>query len=297
MANTYVHPWNTASPGCLIFLIDQSGSMHDPFPLDMAGGGRRKSDAAATIFNSFLNELITINMTVLADASSEVRRRADICALGYEGTTVTSALDGVLANQPFVTLADLQMSPLSIEMRKRKEMDDTGGFYEVEIPFPVWIKAKAGAGTPMCAALRCAYDMASQWAINHPNNYPPVVVNLTDGMATDGDPVPIAQQISQVATNDGNALLFNVHISDSKASQVLYPASESDLPPGDRYAAQLFKMSSVIPETSRASLEQLMGRSVSPGARGMIFNGDASSIRLMFTFASAPATQPINPNR
>jgi len=296
MANTYARPWNTASPGCLIFLIDQSASMRDPFPSDVVGSGRRKSEVVATIFNSFLNELITINTEVRPDASSEVRRRADICALGYEGTTVTSALDGVLANQPFVTLADLQMSPLNIETRKHKEMDDVGGFYEVEIQFPIWIKAKTGAGTPMCAALRCAYDMASQWAINHPNNYPPVVVNLTDGQSTDGDPVSIAQQISQIATNDGNALLFNVHISDIKASQVLYPVSESDLP-NNQYATQLFRMSSVIPETSRTALDQLIGHPVPPGARGMIFNGDASSIRLMFTFASAPATQPIDPNR
>ncbi len=296
MANTYTHPWNTASPGCLIFLIDQSASMGDPFPVDMGAGNRRKSDAVATIFNSFLNELITINTVVMPDASSEVRRRAYICALGYEGTTVMSALDGILANEPFVTLAQLSMSPLSIETRKRKEMDDVGGFYEVETPFPIWIKAKTGAGTPMCAALSRAFDMATQWAINHPNNYPPVVVNLTDGMATDGDPVPIAQQITQIATNDGNALLFNVHIADIKASPVQYPVSESDLP-NDQYARQLFRMSSMIPETSRAALEQLIGRPVPPGARGMIFNGDASSILLMFKFASAPATQPLDPNR
>lgn len=294
--NSYARRWNSATPGCMIFLIDQSGSMSEPFAMEQVGGGKRKCDMVATIFNSFLNELITVNTEVLPDSSSDVKRRADICALGYEGSTVTAALNGVLANQPFVSLADLQTNPLDIEMRKRKEIDDTGNFYEVEVPFPIWIKAKNGGGTPMCAALRRAQDMASQWAINHSNNYPPVIINLTDGMATDGDPTSIAQQITQISTSDGNALLFNVHITNLKASPVLYPVSESELP-NDQYARQLFRMSSVIPETSRAMLESLLGHQIAQGARGMIFNGDASSIRLMFNFVSAPATQPIDPNR
>lgn len=296
MANAYVRRWESANPGCMIFLIDQSGSMADSFAMEQVGGGKRKCDMVATIFNGFLNELITINTVVLPDSSSEVKRRADICALGYEGTAANSALGGPLAHQPFVTLTDLQMNPLDIEMRKRKEIDDTGNFYEVEIPFPIWIKAKHGGGTPMCAALRRALDMASQWAINHPNNYPPVIINLTDGIATDGDPAQVAQQITQVSTTDGNALLFNVHITNLKASPVMYPVSESELP-NDQYARQLFRMSSIIPETSRALLESLLGRPVAPGARGMIFNGDASSIRLMFNFVSAPVTQPLDPNR
>jgi hypothetical protein len=296
MTNDYSRRWNSATPGCMIFLIDQSGSMSDQFAIEQIGGGRRKCDMVATIFNSFLNELITVNTEVMADSNSEVKQRADICALGYEGTSATSALNGRLAGQPFATLAELQMNPLDIELRKRKEIDDTGNFYEVEIPFPVWIRPKHGGGTPMCAALRRAYDMASQWAINHPNNYPPVIINLTDGMSTDGDPLSLAQQITQIATSDGNALLFNVHITSVKASPVLYPSSERDLP-NDSYARHLFAMSSVIPDTSRVLLESLLGSSIHPEARGMIFNGDASSIRLMFNFVSAPATQPLDPNR
>lgn len=296
MATTYTRRWNSATPGCLIFLLDQSGSMSEPFAKEQVGSGRRKCDMVATIFNSFLNELITINTEVHADSTSEVKQRADICALGYEGSSVQSAFDGFLSSQPFATLSDLQMNPLEIEMRKRQEMDDTGNFYQVEIPFPVWIKAKHGGGTPMCVALSRARDLASQWALNHPDNYPPVIINLTDGMSTDGDPSSIAQQIAQIDTNDGSALLFNVHITGLNASQVLYPASETELP-GDQYARLLFNMSSIIPETSRMLLESLLGRAVPFGSRGMIFNGDASSIRLMFNFVSAPATQPIEPNR
>jgi hypothetical protein len=297
MADSYARFWNSATPGCMIFLLDQSDSMKDPFANEQVGSGRRKSDMVATIFNSFLNELITINTTVQSDGTPEVKRRAEVCALGYQGSTVTSAFEGELAHQPFLSLADLQMNPLDIEIRKRKEMDDSGNMYEVEVPFPIWIKAKHSGGTPMRAALERAEAIAAQWADNHPTNYPPVIINLTDGVVTDGDPMNIAQKIAGIETSDGHALLFNVHITDLNASPVLYPASESDLP-NNQYARKLFAMSSVIPETSRALLESLLGgREVASDARGMIFNGDASSIRLMFNFVSAPATQPIDPNR
>jgi hypothetical protein len=37
-----------------------------------------------------------------------------------------------------------------------------------------------------------------------------------------------------------------------------------------------------------------LGRPVFPGARGLIFNGDAASVRQMFVFASVPATKPLD---
>lgn len=296
MADTYGRRWESSYPGCMIFLLDQSGSMGDAFGQAQAGGGKRKCDMVATIFNGFLNELITINTNILPDSTAEVKSRADISVLGYEGSKVTPALSGALAGQLFMTLADLQMNPIDVEMRKKKEVDDTGNVFEIQIPFPIWIKAYTGGGTPMCAALRRARELAEQWVSNHRVNYPPVVINLTDGMATDGDPLPLAQQLAQVETADGKALLFNVHLTQLNEPPVLYPVSEGELP-NDQYAKQLFKMSSVIPETSRAQLESLLGRPVPSGARGLIFNGDAASIRLMFNFVSMPATQPIDPNR
>jgi hypothetical protein len=87
-----------------------------------------------------------------------------------------------------------------------------------------------------------------------------------------------------------------VHITTLSDQEVRYPADEFELP-NDRYAKLLFSMSSAIPETSRQQLESLLGQPVSAGARGMIFNGNATSIRLMFTFASLRATQPLDPNR
>ncbi len=295
MANTYSQDWASHQPGCMIFLLDQSGSMASKFGQQQAGRDRRKCDMVATILNSFLNELITTNIIPKADGTSDVRPRADICVLGYEGSSIGSVLGGALAGRDFVSLPELQMNPVDIEMRKQKDTDDTGREYEVDVPFPIWVRPKAGGGTPMCAALQQAYGLAQQWSYTHADSYPPVIINVTDGAATDGDPTGISQQIMQITTNDGQALLFNVHITTLPDHPVAYPSRESDLP-NDRYGHQLFAISSIIPESSRTLLQMLIGRDVPQGARGMIFNGDATSVRMMFNFASKPRTQPLDPN-
>ncbi|HEU5376030.1 MAG TPA: vWA domain-containing protein [Ktedonobacteraceae bacterium] len=291
----YEQQWGGRSPGCLIFLLDQSGSMSDVFGFDQAGGGRRKCDMVATVLNGFIHELIVTN-TVIRDNEAEVRPRADIAVIGYEGSTYSSVLGGDLEDRDFVTLPELQDAPLRIETRMRREIDETGRTFEEPVDFPIWVDPMVGGGTPMCLALGRAQELAQQWADEHPYNYPPVIIHVTDGMSTDGDPRSIAQEICQISTTDGQALLFNVHITNLKAPTVMYPSSEDELP-HDKYAQLLFSMSSYIPETSRSLLSSLLGSFVPEGARGLIFNGDAASVRQMFVFASVPATQPLDPNR
>lgn len=294
--STYTQVWGGSHPGCLIFLLDQSGSMADPFGVTQAGAGRRKCDMVATVLNGFLNELIVTNTVAQKDGTTEVRPRADVAVIGYEGDYVGPVLTGALAGRAFVSLPELQMNPLDIERRKRKEIDDTGQEIEISVPFPVWVKPRAGNGTPMCAALLLAEQLAHHWAIDHPHHYPPVVINVTDGVATDGDPTDRALGLCQVETSDGQALLFTVHITDINSAPVAYPVSKNELP-HDWYARKLFDLSSVIPETSRNLLQSLLGRSVPLEARGLIFNGDAVSVRQMFVFASVPATQSLDPTR
>src|SRR2546423_3040343 len=110
MANTYTRDWASYQPGCMIFLLDQSGSMSEQFGLTQAGRGRRKCDVVAMILNSFLNELITTNLIPRKDGTSDVRPRADICVLGYEGSNIQSIFSGALAGRDFVSLPELYMN-------------------------------------------------------------------------------------------------------------------------------------------------------------------------------------------
>jgi hypothetical protein len=178
--------------------------------------------------------------------------------------------------------------------------DGSGNMAEMQVPFPIWVQPRVDGGTPMLQALSCARDVARDWAASHQNCYPPVVVNITDGMASDstteGDLEAAAQEITAITTEDGHALLFTIHVTDLPSYPVEYPASPDELP-RDPFARRLFALSSVIPDTARSALDTLLGRTVPLGARGLIYNGDAESILMMFRFASAPAIQIVDPNR
>jgi hypothetical protein len=291
----YTKQWGGPHPGCIIFLLDQSGSMVAPFGAGQPNRGERKCDMVAAVLNGFLQELILTNTLVRPDATTEVRPRADIAVIGYEGGNINSALGGSLSYQPFVSLPELQADPVKIERFENKEIDPrTGMEVQRTIEVPIWVRPKAGGGTPMCAALQRAKELASQWVASHPDNYPPVVINVTDGQSTDGDPTQLASELRQISTSDGQTLLFNVHITETKSMPVYYPASESDLM-GDKFARLLFSMSSEIPESIHGMLAQ-SGTFLQPGARGMIFNGDATSVRQMFQFGTLAATTPLDPN-
>src|SRR5690606_27884160 len=104
---------------------------------------------------------------------------------------------------------------------------------------------KADGHTPMCGAFQLARDSVSGWTDQHPDAFPPTVINITDGESTDGDPSNIAREITSIVTPDGPVLLFNCHISASGADSKLFPSTPEGLP--GREAELLFNISDVFP--------------------------------------------------
>ena len=99
-----------------------------------------------------------------------------------------------------------------------------------------------------------------------------MVISVTDGDATDGNPEPLADEIMALETNDGNVLVYNAHLSEMSVSPVQYPSDESAVPP-DEYAARMFRMSSEFPEPV-VKLAVDMGLQVTQGSRGYVYNAD-----------------------
>ena len=95
-----------------------------------------------------------------------------------------------------------------MEERQVKEPDGAGGVVEVTRKVPVWLRPTAGYQTPMCEALSTASKAIQDWTSQRPDSYPPMVINISDGDATDGNPEPVAQEIMASGTNDGNTLLY-----------------------------------------------------------------------------------------
>jgi len=122
--------------------------------------------------------------------------------------------------------------------------DGAGGLVDQPTKFPVWFQPTSSGGTPMTAAMRAATEALVEWCDSHPDCYPPTVIHVTDGASTDGDPSTIADALKQISTNDGECLLFNLHISTAGGEPVLFPESDSNL---DEYGRLLFQMSSQFP--------------------------------------------------
>jgi hypothetical protein len=227
-------------------------------------------------------------------AGTAVRPRVDVSVIGYgPGGSVQSVLKGNLANQDIVSITDLASNPLRINHVMVTEYNpNTGGLDQVPQDVPIWVEPVADNGTPMCMALQVASSLAQNWvATGHNVNFPPIIVNITDGEATDGDPVPYAQQISsQIATSDGNALVFNCHLSSQPGFQVRYPSDISQVPP-DKLAQQLFQMSSVLPQ-GMIDVGNSMGMPVQPGARGFVFGADIQDMTQFITIASLGKVDP-----
>jgi hypothetical protein len=262
----YTAEISRANPTCFLFLIDQSNSMAGPF-----GGqaGKKKADGVADAINRLIQ-----NLVLKCAKSDGIRDYFHVGVLGY-GANVDSALGGPLAGQLLVPVSALANQPLRIEQRTRKVEDGAGGLVEQSFKFPVWFEPTAGGKTPMCQALDLAATVVREFIGQFPASYPPVVVNITDGKATDGNPEPPAQKLRALVTSDGNLLLLNLHLSSTPGQPVSFPAHEDKLP--DAQARLLFRMSSVLPprlqDAARAD-----GVRVEPQARGFVFNANLVSV-------------------
>ena len=272
------------NPGCFLFLIDQSGSMTEAL-----GGqpGLQKMDGAADAVNRILDAI-----SQRCSQGMDVRDYFHIGVLAYSTdvlgrTEVIAPLEGSSPENPFLTVSQI-VDVADVEERQVKEPDGAGGVIEVNRKFPVWLRPKARYGTPMCEALRAAVSAIQDWTAQNPDSYPPIVINITDGMATDGDPESLAQDVMNTATNDGNSLLYNVHLSDVSAAPVQYPVEEDQLP--DEYARLLFRMSSLLPSAAREQAKSL-DLEVSEDARGFVFNADMVALVHFLDIGTRAATE------
>ena len=214
------------------------------------------------------------NLALKCAKSDGIRDYFHVGVIGY-GQGVHSALGGALSGRHLVPVSEFANNPLRVEPRKRKVEDGAGGVVEQTFKFPVWFEPSATGRTPMCQALGLAKQYLEGFLKQYPNCYPPLVMNITDGMSTDGDPLPASLALRTLASSDGEVLLFNAHVSVKAAYPVEFPAAEEGLP--DKFANLLFRMSSPLPprlaEAARAE-----GYPAGPGARGFVFNADLVAV-------------------
>jgi hypothetical protein len=269
---------------CFLFLLDQSFSMEEP----LGNSSRRKCDELVTAINAWLQ-----NMAIRATGDVGIKDWMDIGVIGYRTDQesqpiIESALQAPLASKTLVSITDIGNNPLRMDSVTQQLPDeDTGEMIEMATEMPVWVDPKAEGGTPMCHALHHTYEIVEKWINDHRQSFPPIVINITDGESQDGDPVPYAEAIQSLSTDDGNVLLFNCHLSLTAADTFMFPASGEVLP--DALARVLFKMSSPLPESicQRAIAE---GYDLQTGARGMSYNANMVELIKFLDMGTRAAT-------
>lgn len=252
--------------------------MQDPF-----GGGeiqKRKAEGVSDAINRLLQ-----NLVIKCARDTGVYDYFHIGIVGY-GQSVGSAWGGALAGREVVPISEIGNNPARIEERSKKVDDGAGGLLEQKVKFPIWFDPIANGGTPMCQALNYAKTILTKWVGEHPNGYPPLVIHITDGESTDGDPSAVADAVKSLQTSDGAALLFNLHLSATNSSPITFPDSDGALP--DQYAKMLFGMSSVMPSQMR-SLAAGDGFAVGEASRGYVFNADLISLIQFLDIGTRPS--------
>ncbi|HEX2040834.1 MAG TPA: vWA domain-containing protein [Acidimicrobiales bacterium] len=256
-----------ANPACFLFLIDQSESMKNAI-----GGGdvpMQKAEAVADAVNRLLSEL-----SIKCAKEDGVRDYFHVGVIGY-GAAVGPIFDGSLAGRDLVPLSEVAAHPARVEERERRVNGRGAIALKQAVKVPTWFSPVAYGDTPMCAAFDRARSALAAWLADHPGSFPPIVLNITDGESTDGDPSGAAEALRNLTSTDGHVLLFNLHLSSDHSEPVVFPAAEGGLP--DDYARLLFRLSSPLPEDMRAAARR-HDLSLPQGARGFAFNADISSV-------------------
>lgn len=254
------------NPTCLIFLIDQSSSMAEPF-------GAQKDKPKAEGVSDSINRLIQ-NLVLKCAKSEGIRDYFHVGVLGYGGKVAWS-LAGKAAGQKLVPISLVANNPLRVDQRTRKVDDGAGGLVEQKFKFPIWFEPIAGGRTPMCQAINEAVEVVKIFLQHFPNCFPPLIINISDGKATDGNPELPAFALRNLASTDGNVLFFNAHLSATEARPIEFPSKETEL--AESEARILFRMSSVLPPRLQDAARN-EGFQVTAETHGFVFNADLVSV-------------------
>ena len=273
-------------PTAIVLLVDQSGSMAEPTRWNGRDGRDvTKSQAVATAINTLLAELVARSRR-----TAGYQHYYDIAVLGYSASEVRSALP-TMGDEWFLTPEELADNPVEVRDVQRFRTLPDGRQIATVMREPVWVRPAAEWNTPMVAALDKAHELLHAWCARHKGSpcYPPTVINITDGEATDGTPEKVAAaaaRLRSLATADGNLLLLNIHISHSEHTPILFPATADELPE-DRYARLLFDISSPMPPLYRDEIARTTGRPTTVPVRGMAYHANMTDLVRMMNIGTA----------
>ena len=270
--------------GAIVILLDRSGSMAEEVTFE--GKVVTKSVALAECVNALLEEIIN-----RSHRERYVGDYFDVAIIGYAGEKAES-----LIGSGFRHITDIDTMDVPTRIVHRTRTLPNGERFDTLTERREWVSPAAKGRTPMGDALRMARRMVTSWCRKHPESFPPIVINITDGEATDATPEDIATlatRLRQAGTNDGNVLFVNIHLSDhsNPSSEAIRFPSESEPIPVNRHATLLYNISSTLPALYNADIQAIRGGT--PPFRAICYNASVSELVGLLAIGSLPINQMI----
>jgi len=258
-------------PALVVVLVDQSDSMQRESGHDR---NIKKAIGVADAVNTLLH-----NLVVTCTRQDVVKDFFHVSVIGY-GRTVGLRLQDPDSFQSFVPIS--RLAKKAIRTEERAMLTDDGSFQNCQCP--VWLEPFTDGLTPMCEMFRFAREVVADFLSDYSNCFPPVIVNITDGESSDGDPTKAAEELKKCSSINGNVLLFNVHISSMETKTIAFPARSEQLP--DRFSRLMFNLSSELPDVMVNSASRYPEYKLEPGARGFIFNASMADVSRMLAIGT-----------
>lgn len=268
--------WSSATPGLLIIMIDQSGSMLLP-----CNGTDSRTVCASRAVNRIIETIIEKNFDGRAP-----KNRCFITVIGYNHLVKTLASG---------YLKELDENPIRVENVKQKISDGAGGILSIDKNMPIWVEPiKEDGATNMKGAFEMAKEIIEKWVSDKPHNPAPVIINISDGVPFfQGLDIPecmqqtieIVNQIKAIDTEDGKVQIFNAMIGNDPSSK--FPASREELNSDE--AKFLYDISTEIPASYKLAGETKFEMTIQDGARGAVYQADEIDLINLIDFGSSKA--------
>ncbi len=267
-----------------VILLDQSGSMAEE--LFFQGRTTSKAEALAESVNTLIEEIIHRSRR-----ERYVSNYFDIAIIGYGEGGINSPLGG-----GYKSIVDIDAMDVNSYTKITRHTLPSGKQIETFAQIRQWITPQANGQTPMGEALAKAQRLVASWCRKHPDSFPPIVINITDGEATDASDEKIrrlAERITSTATNDGNTLLMNIHLAsqyDTPTESLRFPTETTTLPI-NRHSQLLYDTASTLPSLYNATLRELRGEE--PPFRAVCYNATLDDLVGLLAIGSLSINQMI----
>jgi hypothetical protein len=271
-------------PGLFVILLDQSASMGQM----VASANDTKANIATMHVNTIIQAMVDLAGADEFDYGTR-KKYAYLSVLGYNDVVYPLlAKDDIPIDIP--TLADNPRGVVPVERLLRNA--EGAVIRKIVEEHTYWIEPRFTGNTQMVAALDRAKVIVENWLKAKPEFisddlgwqqprsrcFPPVVINITDAQHNGrGNTVLAAEELRSMGTTNGNTLLFNCHFThENNHNPCVFPKDISEVKRLDKYglAANMFRMSSVIPESLRQKASKIMRIPIQPGARCFVYNAN-----------------------